>query len=427
MKRHAREISVTGPVDARIKAPSSKSVTQRALIIASLAHGRSRLLDPLDSTDTETLVKALGDLGIHSRRGPEGWDIEGQGGLLPAPGAILDAGDAGTAVRFLTAMVTLGRGRFVVDGSERMRQRPIRPLVEALAALGVGARYLGEGGCPPVEVLADGLPGGTVRLQGAKSSQYLSGLLMAAPRASAPLRLEWSGSPVSLPYVRLTVDVMIAFGVSPAEDPPLVFRIDAPRKYTAREFRVEGDYSSAAYFFAAAAITGGQVRVENLRSDSHQGDRGMLSVLEKMGCRVSPERDGWTVAGGGEIRGFDVDASAMPDAAQTLAVVALFAKGPSRLTGLGTLRVKETDRIRATAQEIRRLGAEAEEGADFLEIRPGTLRGAEIETYGDHRMAMSFSLAGLRVPGIRILDPQCVAKSFPDFWDELGRLTPPHR
>jgi 3-phosphoshikimate 1-carboxyvinyltransferase len=153
----------------------------------------------------------------------------------------------------------------------------------------------------------------------------------------------------------------------------------------------------------------------------------MLSVLEKMGCRVSPEPDGWTVAGGGEIRGFDVDASAMPDAAQTLAVVALFAKGPSRLTGLGTLRLKETDRIRATAQGIRRLGAEAEEGADFLEIRPGTLRGAEIETYGDHRMAMSFSLAGLRVPGIRILDPQCVAKSFPDFWDELGRLTPPHR
>jgi 3-phosphoshikimate 1-carboxyvinyltransferase len=419
-----REISVTGPVDARFEAPPSKSVTQRALIVASLATGPSLLCAPLESADTLTLLKALGDLGIQSRCGPEGWQIRGQGGRIPSPGAVLDAGDAGTAARFLTALVCLGHGRFVVDGSERMRQRPILPLVEALAGLGARARCLGEKGCPPVEVLADGLPGGTVRIHAGMSSQYVSALLMAAPKAAAPIRLVPEGRVASVPYLRLTLDVMASFGVAPAEEPGPVFEVSAPRDYRGREYRIEGDYSSAGYFFAAAAITGGRVRVGNLRPDSPQGDRGVLSAMETMGCRVSPEPDGWTVTGG-ELRGFDLDASGMPDAAQTLAVVALFARGASRLRGLGTLRIKETDRIAALAREIRRLGAEAREGPDFLEIRPGPLHGAEIETYRDHRMAMSFSLAGLRIPGVRILDPGCVVKSFPAFWDELDRLTAP--
>jgi len=419
-----REISVTGPVDARLQAPASKSVTQRALVVASLANGPSLLRAPLESADTRTLLKALGDLGIQSKCGPEEWQIRGLGGRIPSPGAVLDAGDAGTAARFLTALVCLGHGRFVVDGSERMRQRPILPLVEALAGLGVRARCLAGKGCPPVEVLADGLPGGTVRIRSGMSSQYVSALLMAAPGAAAPIRVAPEGSVASVPYLRLTLDVMASFGVVPAEEPGMVFEVGAPREYRGREYRIEGDYSSAGYFFAAAAVTGGRVRVGNLRPESPQGDRGILLVLEMMGCRVSPEPDGYTVTGG-DLQGFDLDASTMPDAAQTLAVVALFARGASRLKGLGTLRIKETDRIAALAREIRKLGAEAKEGPDFLEIRPGPLRGAEIETYGDHRMAMSFSLAGLRVPGVRILDPGCVVKSFPSYWEEFDRLQPP--
>ena len=421
-----REISVTGPVDARVQAPPSKSVTQRALIVASLAGGPSLLQAPLESADTTTLLEALGDLGIQSRRGPDGWRIRGQGGRIPTPGAVLDAGDAGTAARFLTALVSLGQGRFVVDGSERMRQRPIQPLVDALAGLGVRARCLGGNGCPPVEILADGLPGGTVRIRSGMSSQYVSALLMVSPAAAAPIRLVPDGPVASVPYLRLTIDVMASFGVSPAEGAGLSFEVGAPREYRGREYRIEGDYSSAGYFFAAAAVTRGRVRVGNLKPESPQGDRGILSALETMGCRVAPEPDGWTVTGG-ELQGFDLDASGMPDAAQTLAVIALFARGSSRLRGLGTLRIKETDRIAALAREIRRLGAEATEGPDFLEIRPGPLHGAEIETYRDHRMAMSFSLAGLRVPGVRILDPLCVVKSFPAFWDELDRLASPSR
>jgi 3-phosphoshikimate 1-carboxyvinyltransferase len=421
MKLPPREISVTGPVDAALEAPPSKSVTQRALVAASLAAGTSRLLSPLDSGDTRVLLKALGDLGIPFRREASRWEIQGQGGRIPAPGASLDAGDAGTAARFLTALVCLGQGRFVVDGSARMRQRPIAPLVEALSALGVEARCLGAGGCPPVEIQARGLPGGTVRLRGERSSQYLSAILMAAPRASAPLRIEPVGPVASVPYVHLTAEVMAAFGVAPEQEPRLVFSVDSPREYRACDYRIEGDYSSAGYFFAAAAITGGRVRVGNLRPGSVQGDRKILEALEGMGCRAWPDGEGWTVEGGA-MQGCDLDASEMPDAAQTLAVVALFARGPSRLRGLETLRIKETDRIAALAREIRRLGADAREGPGSLEIRPAPLHGADIETDGDHRMAMSFSLAGLRVPGVRIVDPGCVAKSYPEFWDRFDRL-----
>ena len=421
MNRPARDIPVTGPIDTRLAAPPSKSVTQRALILSALAGGASRLVDPLDSRDTRTLAKALKTLGIPVHPEPQRWDIEGQGGHIPSGGAALDAGDAGTAARFLTALVALGHGRFVVDGSERMRRRPIRDLADALGELGVEARCLGTGGCPPVEVVSRGLGGGTARVRGDQSSQYLSALLLVAPFAGSPIRLEAEGRMMSVPYVRLTTEVMGAFGVAPREEGPLRYALDSPLSCAGREFRVEGDYSSAGYFFAAAAITQGRVRVGNLRPDSAQADRGILGALETMGCRVAAEEDGWTVTGE-NLRGIDLDLSEMPDAAQTLAVVALFAEGPSRLRGLGTLRIKETDRVAAIAREARRLGAEAREERDLLEIRPGSLRGAEIETYRDHRMAMSFALAGLRIPGVRILDPDCVAKSFPSFWDEFDRL-----
>jgi 3-phosphoshikimate 1-carboxyvinyltransferase len=424
MEQSFRPIQPVREVRAAFTAPPSKSVTQRALILAALADGPSRLLAPLDATDSRTLLRALEILGLGVRRGAGAWEIDGGGGRIPAPGAELDAGDAGTAARFLTALVTLGSGRFVVDGSARMRQRPIAPLVEALRRLGVEIRCRGAGGCPPVEVDARGLPGGTIRVPGALSSQYLSAVLLASPGAQGRLRLEPEGPIASIPYLRLTGEVMEAFGIPVREPAPLTFELDAPFRFPGRTYRVEGDYSSAGYFFAAAAVTGGTVRVDNLRPASAQADRGILAVLEEMGCRVETREDGWSVTGGA-LRGFDRNLESMPDAAPTLAVAALFAAGPSRLSGLRTLRIKESDRVAVLAAELRKLGAGVSEGSDSLEIVPRPPRAADIETHQDHRMAMAFAVAGLRIPGVRIAHPGCVAKSFPDYWEEFRRLENP--
>jgi 3-phosphoshikimate 1-carboxyvinyltransferase len=416
-----RSIHGSGPVDATFTAPPSKSVTQRALILAALASGPCTLLDPLESDDTQALAKALSDLGFVLVRSPGKWIIHGQGGRIPSLGATVSAGEAGTAARFLTALVCLGRGRFVVDGSPRMRQRPIQPLVDALRQLGVKVKYLQDRGCPPVEILAEGLKGGQVQVRGEQSSQFLSALLLVASKASSNLRLEPDGSLASLPYLKLTAQVMEAFGVGPAELQPFAYAVDAPREVRGREFQIEGDYSSAGYFFAAAAITAGRVRVENLHERSAQADREILGALEEMGCRVEASGGGWTVTGS-ELRPLRRDLSQMPDAAPTLAVTAMFARGKSVLTGLSTLRLKESDRVSALAKELSRLGAEVVEGSDFLEIAPRPLRGAMVETYDDHRMAMSLALAGLQIPGVVVRNPQCVAKSFPGFWEEFARL-----
>jgi 3-phosphoshikimate 1-carboxyvinyltransferase len=301
-----------------------------------------------------------------------------------------------------------------------MRERPIQPLVDALRELGAHIRYLGARGCPPLEILAEGLRGGKVRVRGGQSSQYLSSLLLVSARASGPLRLEPEGEIASAPYLRLTAQVMRTFGIQLQEPEPLSFAVE-PQDFAGREVRVEGDYSSAGYFFAAAAVTGGQVRVRNLGLDSAQADRGILTVLEAMGCRVAPQEDGILLSGG-PLEAVEFDLGAMPDAAPTLAVTALFARGKSRFTGLSTLRLKETDRVAALARELSRLGAEVREGPDFLEIQPRPLKGAPVETYEDHRMAMSFALAGLRVPGVVIRNPGCVSKSFPGFWEAFARL-----
>ncbi|MCI0569076.1 MAG: 3-phosphoshikimate 1-carboxyvinyltransferase [Acidobacteria bacterium] len=416
-----RGIHGSGPVDVEFLAPPSKSVTQRALILSALASGPSVLLDPLESDDTLALANALSALGFSVQRRPGRWEIQGRGGRIPSLGATLNAGDAGTAARFLTALVCLGRGRFVVDGSPRMRQRPIQPLVDALRELGVQVRYLEVRGCPPVEILAEGLKGGRVQVRGEKSSQFISALLLAAIKATSPLRLEPDGSLASFPYLKLTAQVMEAFGVGPTEKDPLAYEVSAPREFAGREFRIEGDYSSAGYFFAAAAITAGRVRVGNLREDSAQADRGILGALAEMGCRVEAGDGGWTVTGS-ELNPLQRDLSGMPDAAPTLAVTAIFARGRSVLTGLSTLRLKESDRVSALAKELSRLGAEVVEGPDSLEISPKPLRGVSVETYNDHRMVMSLALAGLRVPGVVIRNPECVSKSFPGFWQEFSRL-----
>ena len=426
-----RAIATVRNVRGTVAAPPSKSATQRALIAAALAAGRSRLRHPLLSDDTRHLVAALRTVGIGTAaaapgRAPE-IVVEGQGGRIPADRADLSVGNAGTAMRFLTAVLALGRGEYTLDGSERMRRRPIEDLLQALRRLGARAESVRGDGCPPVRVGGPGLPGGAARLRGGTSSQYLSAILLAGPATSRGVDIEIEGTLVSRPYVDLTIDVMRRFGVdvetSPPGPAPTSFRVAPGRPYRPRDLVIEGDWSSASYFLAAAAVTSGRVRVERLDPESRQGDAGFARLMEKMGCRVTRGDDWIEVEGAGPLRGIEADCGDMPDIVPTLAVVALFADGPTRVTGVPHLKVKESDRIAALVAEIHRLGGEAAGAADGLTIVPRPLRGARVETYADHRIAMAFAVAGLRVPGVVVADPSCVSKSFPGFWTALDRLT----
>ncbi len=432
-----------------VRVPGSKSLTQRALILSALARGRSTLDGALDSEDSRHLRVALRRLGVGVRLAGSSWSVRGTGGAWRSVRAPLRVGNAGTAMRFLTALVGLGNGRYVLDGTPRMRRRPIGDLIEALNQLGVAARCLGRRGCPPVEVRGSGsIPGGEARLCGTISSQYLSALLMVAPLAERPVTLRVPGRLVSAPYVDLTLGIMRAFGArvgatrrrrsaSPVAQPgharrgcgdapgtERIFRTPAAQHYSPRRYRIEGDASSATYFLAAAAITGGRVRVANLPAGSLQADARFLELLRRMGCRVHRGRLGLEARGpaDGALRGLDVDMEQMPDAVPTLAAVALFARTASRIRGAAHLRVKESDRLRALAREIARLGGTCRETSDGLIIQPRPLRPALVRTYEDHRMAMSFALVGLRVPGVRILDPGCVRKSFPGYFRALFSL-----
>ena len=425
-----REIAVVPALDGRVTAPPSKSVTQRALVAAALARGRSRLRNPLLADDPRHLIAAFNAVGIATRatigKEESSLEVEGQGGAIPAKSASIDVGNAGTAMRFLTAVLSLGRGSYLIDGNERMRQRPIEDLLAALRALGASAESVRGDGCPPVRAGGRGLPGGTAALGGGRSSQYLSAVLLAAPASEEGVRIDIEGGLVSRPYVDLTIGVMRRFGVEVTTDPPgpraVRFAVAPGQHYQPRDLAIEGDYSSASYFFAAAAVTGGRLRVDGLDPSSAQGDARLLDLLAEMGCRIERDESGVLVQGPGELSGIDADLSAMPDTAPTLAVVALFARGPTQIRGVPHLRLKETDRIAALVAEIRRLGGEAIPAEDGLMIVPRPLSGAAVETYRDHRMAMAFAVAGLRVPGIVIRDPGCVSKSFPGFWDLFDRL-----
>ena len=419
----AIEISPAGPVRGTIRPPGSKSITNRAMICAALAEGTSELLGALDSEDTRVMIESLRRLAIdvsidthqHTIR------VEGSGGRISADSPLeLFVANSGTTIRFLTAMLTVGRGEFRLDGIERMRQRPIADLLDALRQLGADVESEPRTGCPPVIVRAAGLPGGTASVRGDISSQFLSGLLLAAPYARQPVRLEIAGPLVSQPYVEMTTRVMSAFGVDVAHTDWR--RFDVPRAaYQSRRYAIEPDASAASYFFAAAAVTGGKVTVEGLSRESLQGDVAFVDVLERMGCETDCGDDHITVRGG-RLRGIDVDMNAISDTVQTLAAVALFAEGPTTVSGVAHIRHKETDRIAALATELRKLGAEVEEQPDGLRITPGELRSAAIDTYNDHRMAMSLALPGLRVPGVVINDPGCTAKTYPRFFEDLSLL-----
>lgn len=416
---------LSGPVDAVVPIPGSKSYTNRALLIAAMAEGRSVLHGALFSEDTEHMADSLQRLGlrVEAKEAACRFDVWGEGGRLPASEAELFVGNAGTATRFLTAFVALGHGRFVLDGVPRMRQRPIQPLLEALQSLGVRATSIHGTGCPPVLVEADGLRGGEVSLPGDKSSQYFSALLMVGPLTREGLTLHVEREMVSKPYIDLTADIMSAFGATMERDADYR-RLHVPggQKYGAREYFIEPDASNASYFFGAAAISGGRVRVEHLGRNSAQGDLALLDALETMGCSVTRGDYFVEVQGPRQLRGVSVDANAWSDMALTLCALAPFAEGPSEIRNIEHTRVQECDRIRAGVVELTKLGQEVEEFPDGLRITPRPITPAVIETYHDHRVAMAFALVGLRAPGVRIADPGCTAKTFPDYWERLEKL-----
>lgn len=414
------------PVDGVARPPGSKSYTNRALVLAALARGESVLDGALFSDDTEHMAAALRALGLRvvASPGEARFSVTGGGGTVPQPRAKVFVNNAGTAARFVTAMLALGQGTYELDGNAAMRTRPIQPLLDALAVLGGDAVSLSGNGCPPIRVNGAGLEGGTARLPGGVSSQYFSALLMVAPYARRGITLEVDGELVSKPYMLMTAQAMGAFGVELERDGFRQFRVAPGPGYTGTRYDVEPDASAASYFFAAAAITGGRAVVRGLGTGSLQGDLGFVRVLERMGCRVRQTvSETEVIAPEGPLRGIEVDMADLSDTAQTLAAVAPFADGPTRVTGIGFIRRKETNRVAAVVNELSRLGVRAEEEPDGFVVHPGPVRPARIETYDDHRMAMSFALIGLRARGVEILNPRCVAKTFPDYFQALASFT----
>ncbi len=409
------------PIDRTVTLPGSKSLTNRALLAAAMAAGVSEIRDLLLADDTRLMIDALRSLGIsiriHDDR-PRA-TVHGCGGHWPHVQADLACGNAGTVIRFLTAACAAGHGNYRLDGSARMRERPIGPLVDALRDLGAAVGFEMKDGFCPLTIHASGLRGGTVHIDKPPSSQFVSALLMAAPRAATDVMIDVTGPLPSAPYVRLTLDVMHAFGVDVVENDMRRFIVPSAQTYAPAQYDIEPDASAASYFFAAAALTGGRVTVNGLGRTSHQGDIAFVNVLRKMGCRIDQTDRSTTVHGpaDGRLQGIDVDLNDMPDVVQTLAVLAAFAHGPTTIRNVANLRIKETDRLDALATELARIGVQARLTDDGITIHPGPPpRPATIETYDDHRMAMSFALAGLRLDGLTIKNPDCVTKTFPNFF-----------
>jgi 3-phosphoshikimate 1-carboxyvinyltransferase len=425
---------VAAPFSATLTPPGSKSLTNRALVLAALSGGASELSNVLFADDTLVMLDCLARLGfrLDVDRDANSVRVHGRAGAIDRDAADLFCGNSGTTLRFLTAVCALGRGRFNLDGIPRMRQRPVGELAALLKNLGVRIEYGMEPGFPPLAVDADGLPGGVARFGGSQSSQYLSAVLQVAPYARNEVQIDLDGPQTSWPYVAMTMRLMDEFGVTPEleRDPAtgqprrIVIPNDSP--YRATNYSIEPDASNASYFLGLAALhPGSKVTIEGLGRRSLQGDVGFADVLHRMGADLVFGGDFLTMVGTDSLEGIDVDLAGMPDTAQTLAVVALFARGETTIRGLHTLRVKETDRIAALAAELAKLGAEVSVERDDLTIVPpegGRLRPAAIDTYDDHRMAMSFSLAATRSPGVTIRDAECVNKTYPRYFEDLRRV-----
>ncbi len=402
------------------RVPGSKSLTNRALVCGALARGSSALFNASDSNDSALMANGLNQFGVLVRQAGARWEVEGTGGRLTAPRFPIPVGNAGTTLRFFLALSALARGRVVLEGSPRMAERPNRELIDALREAGIDARE--SPGSARYEVTGGALRGGPWRIRQDRSSQFLSALLMIAPMAESAVEILVEGPRRSESYVRLTVDVMRAFGADVLEKDGADFRIPAPQRYVPAEFVVEPDASGASYGFGAAAITGGEVVVPGLKPGSLQGDAGFPSLLVRMGCVMEETAGGIRLRGGPSLLGIDVDMSGMPDVVPTLVAVALFASTPSRIRNVAHLRFKESDRIGALAGEFRKLGGSLVEYDDGLEVIPASLHGGAVATYDDHRMAMAAALVGLRVSGVEVENPRCVEKSFPRFWEEFDAL-----
>lgn len=415
-------LPVARPIHGSVQPPGSKSLTNRALIIAALAAGTSELTGILDSVDTRVMTQSLMDLGfdVQADFDQSRISMTGQNGRIPSRNAHLWCENSGTSIRFLTALCAIGNGEYHLDGNQRMRERPIAPLISALQDAGVDARCDQGNNCPPVTIRTSGLNESELQVSGSISSQYLSGLLMIAPVAQQQLTIRVTGELVSRPYIEMTLDLMKSFGAEFSEPEPNTFQI-ANTGYQPRAYHIEPDASAASYFFAAAAITGGEVTVRGLRRNALQGDIRFVDALVQMGCEANWDENSVTVFGR-PLHGIDIDMNEISDTAQTLACVAPFATGPTRIRNIAHNRVKETDRITAVVNELLRTGIQAEEHPDGMTIQPGQPQPATIRTYDDHRMAMSFALLGLKAPGIRISDPDCTSKTYPEFFQDLETL-----
>lgn len=414
-------------VRGEVTLPGSKSLSNRILLLAALAKGETRISNLLDSDDVSHMLNALQKLGVSYTLSDDRTQctVQGLGQRFSVSEPVeLFLGNAGTAVRPLTAALCLSEGEFTITGEPRMYERPIGDLIDALAPLGTDVTYLKDAGFPPLKIQGKALAGGEVSIRGNISSQYLTALLMVAPLLSSTLTIRVDGELVSKPYIDITLDTMQKFGVAVTNDNYQTFVIEGGQTYTAPgDIMVEGDASSASYFLAAAAIGGGPVRVHGTGNASVQGDAAFAKVLEQMGAKVTYS-DYWIeVEGTGQLNGVDVDLNHIPDAAMTIATAALFAKGETAIRNIYNWRVKETDRLAAMATELRKVGAEVEEGEDYIRIvPPAALTSAAIDTYNDHRMAMCFSLASFGAAEITINDPKCTSKTFPTYFDEFAKL-----
>ncbi len=413
-------------VNGEVIIPGSKSLSNRALLLAALAEGETRIKNLLDSDDIRHMLNALKQLGVDYQLSEDRTVcvVTGKGGALASSGSYeLFLGNAGTAMRPLTAALCLGGGDYTLTGEPRMFERPIEHLVDALLPLGANIEYLETAGYPPLKITGTGLAGGQIEIDGSISSQFLTALLMSAPLARDDIHINVKGELVSKPYIDITLDLMSQFGVTVTNNNYQSFSVTGGQSYRSPgEIMVEGDASSASYFLAAAAISGGTVRVYGVGKNSVQGDIRFAEVLAQMGAKISYGED-YIEATKGTLEGVDVDLNHIPDAAMTIATTALFANGPTKIRNVYNWRVKETDRLTAMATELRKVGAEVVEGEDFIAITPpAKITAAAIDTYDDHRVAMCFSLAAMGDAAITINDPGCTAKTFPTYFDLFGNI-----
>jgi 3-phosphoshikimate 1-carboxyvinyltransferase len=412
------------PVSGEVSAPPSKSYTHRAVILATLAAGESIIQSPLLSDDTLYTIDACRSLGADIALDGDRLKITGTGGKISvADGQRIFAGNSGSTIRMVAPLAALSQNKVILDGDSRLRQRPIGDLISALESLGAHARSLNNDGCPPIEIQGGKLSGGEVTIPGLVSSQHISSLLMIAPYTNEGIKIKIAGGLNSRPYIDITLDAMQAFGVEAVNQDYKNFRVKGGQKYKARHYRIEGDYSSAAYFFAAGAISKKQVSVKNLKTDSVQGDRQLLNILSGMGCAVEHQKGQVRISRNQELSGINIDMGDYPDLVQTVAVVAAYARGKTEITNIAHLRFKETDRITNTAAELGRMGIKTEVTESTMTVYGGKPKGAEIEAHADHRMAMSFIIAALFAGGDSVINgAEAVTKSYPRFFADLKKL-----